>query len=205
MVDTAPQRLLLVEGQDDKHIVWRLKERSSPNLEFSIRAAGTVEKCIAAIVPEMQVADRKVLGVLVDADIHPQKRWNEVRSRFLEAGITVPKRPDLGGTVIDTGRSPRAGIWLMPDNKSAGEIENFIREMIPQRDPVWPLSQNYINAIPVKHQQFRQRKLLRAQLYAWLATRKLPGRTGAAIKAGDLNSQAANSKQFVAWLQAVFA
>lgn len=204
MADTAPERLLLVEGQDDKHIVRRLHERFSSDLVFSIRVAGNVEKCIEAIIPEMQVSGRKAVGVLVDADDAPLKRWNEVRSRFREADVTIPGRPAPDGAIINSQQSPRIGIWLMPDNKSAGEIENFIRDMIPENDPVWPLSQRYIDNIPNKHRKFRQRKALRAQLYAWLATRRLPGRMGAAIKSGDLNARAANSMRFMDWLRALF-
>ena len=204
MADAAPERLLLVEGQDDEHIVRRLHERYSSDLVFSIRVAGTVEKCIEAIVPEMQVSGRKAVGVLVDADDAPLKRWNEVRSRFREADVTIPGRPAPNGAVINPEQNPRIGVWLMPNNKSAGEIEDFIRDMIPERDPVWPLSQSYVENIPHKHRKFRQRKVLRAQLYAWLATRRLPGRMGAAISAGDLNSRAANSKTFMDWLQALF-
>ena len=36
----------------------------------------------------------------------------------------------------------------MPDNRSTGELEDFVGSMIPSGDPVWPLSEAYIEGIP---------------------------------------------------------
>ena len=36
----------------------------------------------------------------------------------------------------------------MPNNTSPGELENFVSEMIPNDDPVWRLSKDYIDGIP---------------------------------------------------------
>ena len=59
---------------------------------------------------------------------------------------------------------------MMPDNCSVGELEDFVVEMIPPDDLVWPLAQRYIEKIP--NPAFKESKVLRAQLYAWLAARK---------------------------------
>ena len=112
-------------------------------------------------------------------------------------GIATPSSPDLAGTIIEG--MPRVGIWLMPDNKSTGELEDFVQTMIPPDDQVWPLSESYINNIPTEFQRFRPGKVLRAQMYAWLATRRLPGRMGAAIEAEDLDINVEGCTNFVAW------
>ncbi|MCY4000928.1 MAG: hypothetical protein OXF84_09015 [Bacteroidetes bacterium] len=36
----------------------------------------------------------------------------------------------------------------MPDNESPGEIKNFISQLIPNNDPMWPLAEQYIDNIP---------------------------------------------------------
>ena len=81
---------------------------------------------------------------------------------------------------------PRVGIWLMPDNQSLGELEDFVAQMIPDNDPVWPLSQDYISRIPEEHREFAENKTSTAEVYAWLATREDPRQMGAAIGARDL-------------------
>ena len=48
----------------------------------------------------------------------------------------LPDKPEPSGTIIE-GRL-RIGIWLMPDNSSIGELEDFVGSMIPCGDPVWP-------------------------------------------------------------------
>ena len=64
-------------------------------------------------------------------------------------------RPDRDGTIIlETEDLPRVGVWLMPDNESAGELEDFVARMIPGDDPVWPLSESYIEGIPLVDRKF---------------------------------------------------
>ena len=93
----------------------------------------------------------------------------------------------------------------MPDNESPGELEDFVRRMIPTDDPVWPRSEGYVDRIPVPDRRFRPGKILRAKLYAWLATLENPGRMGAAIGAGDLRVDGVLGSTFAAWLRSLFA
>ena len=168
------------------------------------RQSGNIDKLLDAIGPAIIVPERRAVGILVDADDCPERRWNEVRDRLYEDGISIPDRPSPNGIVIDVEGRPRIGVWVMPDNDLAGELEDFVEKMIPSNDPVWPLSQHYVDDIPAMHRKFRTGKVLRAKLYAWLAVRKIPGRMGAAIGTGDLNANAADCAEFVDWLRRLF-
>ena len=92
----------------------------------------------------------------------------------------------------------------MPDNESLGELENFISEMIPDNDPVWPLSEDYIDRIPEADRKFTEKKILRAKIHAWLATREDPRQMGAAIRARDLHTDGTLSTAFANWLRQLF-
>ena len=92
----------------------------------------------------------------------------------------------------------------MPDNESHGELEDFVVQMIPEDDPVWPLSKCYIEGIPEAHRKFSEKKKLRAQLYAWLAAREDPRLMGVAIRANDLDVDGTLSRRFAAWLTNLF-
>ena len=92
----------------------------------------------------------------------------------------------------------------MPDNGSAGELENFIERLIPAADPIWPRAQCYIDAIPVAERKFAPQKIFRAKIHAWLAARAEPRKMGAAIGAGDLNAKAPLAIHFTSWLQQLF-
>lgn len=114
----------------------------------------------------------------------------------------IPPKPVPAGAIIDC--KPRIGIWLMPDNKSPGELEDFAVKMVPKNDPVWPLSKAYIANIPKNDRKFAPDKTKKAKLFAWLAARKEPGRMGAAVGAGDLTLNNEPSKKFLEWLSKLF-
>ena len=197
------ERVLLVEGPDDKHVVRQLCRRQSVP-HFSIKVAGTVETLLSTVGAEMLAPGRQSVGVLIDADDDLQERWDELVDRLSEEGIRIPALPNPAGTIVNIVDGPPIGIWVMPDNVSPGELEDFVQKMIPAGDAVWPKSQTYINQIPVELRKFRPGKLLRAQVYAWLATREIPGRMGAAIGAGDLNIDIENCNNFIDWLRRLF-
>lgn len=109
------------------------------------------------------------------------------------------------GVIIDgKGGVPAVGIWLMPDNGSTGELEDFVIKMIKESDPVWPLAQSYVDNIPDDDRKFSSAKSDKAKLYAWLATRKKPNRMGAAIGAGDLVTETQLNSLFMDWLSKLF-
>ena len=162
-----------------------------------------------SIVLEARTPGRTVLGIVLDANDNPDARWQALTDRLnrlrQEDHFDLPELPDKpepSGTIIE-GRL-RIGIWLMPDNRSTGELEDFVGSMIPSGDPVWPLSEAYIEGIPPADRKFAPGKIQRAKVHAWLATREEPRRMGLAIKARDLVTDAANTAAFVDWLRTLF-
>jgi len=149
------------------------------------------------------------MGILLDADESPADRWRDVTERLnrlrQEEHFSLPELPDhprSAGTIVEG--TLRVGIWLMPDNKSTGELEDFVATMIPDTDPVWPLSEQYIDDIPCQQRKFKTQKAQKAKVHAWLATREYPRPMGRAIEAGDLNTSAASATVFVDWLRELF-
>ena len=93
----------------------------------------------------------------------------------------------------------------MPDNRSAGELEDFVQSMIPEDDSAWELARRYIRDIPEEARKFPPKKQSRAELHAWLATRENPGLMGFAIGRGDLKTDGPLCAAFLKWLEALFA
>ena len=199
--DASP-RVLLVEGQDDEHIVRHLRERNLPMPEFGIIDRKSISNLLRAIEADVLAPGRTAVGILVDADESLDRRWQAVTDRLRRARITPPSAPDPTGTIIDG--NPRIGVWMMPDNESSGELENLVARMIPASDAVWPLSEAYIAGIPPGVRMFAEGKILRAKVHAWLATRAEPRKMGAAIRARDLNAGAPAAVQLVDWLRRLF-
>ena len=198
-------RVLLVEGQDDKHVVSHLRSKLQPMPEFQIEEKGNDRKLLDSLKQEVRVSGRLAVGILIDANDDLDARWNAVAHRLRGEDIEVPRTPERTGTVIDeTIRTPRIGIWLMPDNQSTGELEDFVSQMIPDGDPVWPRSERYIDGIPEEFRKFSEKKTQRARIHAWLATREDPRQMGAAIGTGDLHVDARLSTEFADWLRELF-
>ena len=202
--EESPEHLLIVEGQTDWHAMWHLRQRQMPATSFCIEDKDNDSELIASIVPEVRVEDRKALGILIDANDDLSARWDAISDRLGREGITVSANPDPNGTIIETPDKPRVGIWLMPDNQSPGELEDFIRPMIPTSDPVWPLSKRYVDGIPKTDRKFPQGKILKAQIHSWLAVRSEPRPMGRAITTGDLEVEGELCQKLMAWLRRLF-
>ena len=199
-------RVLLVEGQDDKHVVLHLRMRDESMPAFDISDKDGIDRLLASISPEFKVSGRKSLGILVDANDEPANRWEAIRSRLQQLDLHLPEEPEPNGTILSaiSPAVPRIGIWLWPDNGSPGELEDFVKTMIPSEDPVWPRSEEYIDHIPEPDRKFPPGKEMKAKIYAWLATTKAPGRMGTAIKAEMLDIDGSLALKFTDWLRRLF-
>lgn len=199
----SPDRVLLVEGQDDKHVVLHLRGRHKLEPTFCISEEGNIDKLLDSITPQIKAPGRLTVGILVDANDDLKARWKAITDRLRKANIKAPSSPNSTGTIINS--RPRIGIWLMPDNTAPGELEDFVIHMIPAGDPIWPRSQVYIDDIPEAERKFSEGKIQRAKLHAWLATRKEPRKMGSAIGAWHLDINGPLCQNFLAWLTKLFA
>ena len=195
--------LLLVEGEDDKHFVYHLINQRKLNLnlpEDNIISTGGVSKLLQRLEADIQPS-RKILGIMVDADKNCNKRWKEIIDILSEKGVSTPEIPARSGTIIPPENDlPKIGIWIMPDNRSKGELEDFVLKMIPEDDEVMTLAQKFIEEIPEDWQEFAHKRT-KAELFAWLANARKPGRIGASIGADKFNIDSSNSNVFVEWLK----
>ena len=202
--------LLLVEGPNDKHVIRHLTELSDPALDFGIIDYEGIDGVLPRVSIHIDESTRPAVGVVVDADTVPSQSWLRVCGQIRSAQRVIsplPPLPDPNGTIIPenpNSGSPRVGIWIMPDNVSLGELEDFVSQMIPGTDKVWPLSQRYVNQIPYPERKFAETNTLRAQIHAWLATREDPRQMGLAIRAHDLAVNHSLCRRFVAWLTRLF-
>lgn len=204
---SAPSRLLLVEGVDDRHVVRHIRKKAPDMPFFEIVDKNGVENLLRAISVEVKVPGRTALGIMVDANTRIQSRWKSIAGRLRMADVALP--PDMAGdgTIIrsddDEGLGVKVGVWVMPNNKEQGQIEDFIAKLVPEEDPVWPLAQQYICRIPENHQPT---DVAKATLHTWLAARRSgPLRMGEAIGSGELHLKGVDADRFASWLKRLFA
>ena len=220
--DQSSPKLLLVEGIDDKHVVWHICNNASASFSaarkdedmtvtpkdqentFLISERGNRRQVIDAIRQEVEVPGRQAVGVVIDADADPKSLWQELTNVFSRTNVLLPPVPDPAGTIIpEQPGQPRIGIWIMPDNQSIGELEDFVLKMIPSDDAALLEAQSFIDKIS-DGGKILPNKADKAKLHAWLSTRREPGRMGAAIGDGDLETSGDLCQDFMKWLQRLF-
>ena len=207
---TTPTHLLVVEGRSDEHAVLHLCMAAQPGFEkaFDRHDAKSFEGVLRIVRGYVNQQGMIAVGFVVDADSTPEEHWRQVINSIAAANsfIQLPINPDPNGTIIPGDPSigsPRIGIWVMPDNASDGELEDFVERMIPVGDLVWPRAQSYISGIPTPR-KFDHSKITKAEVHAWLAARKFPGLIGVAIREGDLDTSGQLAQTFLRWLSRLF-
>ncbi len=189
-----------MEGVDDKHVVAHLCKQANSTQNFVIEEKEGVNNLIKSLPVEMAVASRKALGVIVDANNDLVGRWQAVRSRLQSRGIALPSAPVAEGLVVDS--EPKVGVWLMPDNSSPGQIEDFVAAMIPESDPVWSHAQSFVNNLPDQH---RPQPAIKAMVHTWLAVCAGASKMGSAIGSGHFDISMPVASLFLDWLVRLYS
>ena len=90
----------------------------------------------------------------------------------------------------------------MPDNGSAGYLEDFAGALVPADDPLWLRAGGVLDAIPREDRRFTTVHRSKAHIHTWLAWQEDPGSPmGQAITKRDLNASAPLAERVIAWLQ----
>ncbi len=198
-------KVLMVEGRNDLHVVEHIRKQELHLVNFDVREMKNLDRLLDTIALEIKAPGREVVGLVIDANDSIDERWDTVMGKLKDIGIFAPNRPNEAGTIIEANENfPKVGIWLMPDNKSSGELEDFVQQMIASNDPVWPRSVSYIESIPSEDRKFKKNKEMKAKVYAWLSTIEPPGLMGFAISSGYLRCDGHLCKSFVAWIEKLF-
>lgn len=202
---------LLVEGQNDKHVVWALCQQYHIAETFSVETPsesnGGVEALLNSIPVRLKISGLQALGIMLDADQDLNGRWQAIIHRLIKAGYTtLPQKPAPDGTIIDASNKPKVGIWLMPNNQLPGMLETFISLLIPTDDSLAAkarivleeIEQQKLNRYPLVHNP-------KAFIHTWLAWQRTPGQhMGQAITAQLLNHNEPVAVSFVDWLKQLF-
>lgn len=207
----ADAKILMVEGTDDQHVVMHICGHYNIPPLLTIEHYGNVDEVINAILPRLRQAREvgDVVGILADADESAQNRWQAIRQRILAAGYAdVPEQLPAGGVIIEPPADtilPRAGVWIMPDNRAPGILEDFLRFMAPTASALFQYAEASVDGIPPAERRFRDVDRPKALMHTWLAWQETPGRPfGTAITAQFLDPAVPETAAFARWLRSLF-
>lgn len=200
-------RVLLLEGREDQEVIYQFcnyHKLDNKNLFTTIPKDGYEQ-----LRDDLSVRPRtgiKVLGAIIDADVDLAQRWQSIRDALGKAGYAnVPVSPDESGTIISSGDPalPRVGIWVMPDNRLTGMLEDFLQQLINQGDGLLIHAQATVDALPERRFQAVHRS--KSVIHTWLAWQQNPGTPlGHAITRHYLDAHHELALRFLTWLKKLF-
>ncbi|QIZ70886.1 DUF3226 domain-containing protein [Oxynema aestuarii] len=219
---------LLVEGNNDRHVIWALCQKYELPKTFSVEMPTEGEGIDAVfktlpvklreskletlgIVVDADESKLKPLGIVVDADKNLEGRWQGIRDRLIAEGYDrrhIPKVVPTGGWIYDPSDRflKKLGVWLMPDNQTSGMLEDFVAYLIPKGDLLEPEAKNILKDL--ENRQLNHYALVhrpKAFIHTWLAWQKTPGMPmGQAMTARVLDSDREIARLFIGWLRNLF-
>jgi hypothetical protein len=203
------KQVLMVEGRDDEHVVKHICGCRGLGRIEAIADYGGIDPLIEGIEVRLKESNIRAVGIIVDADVDIDARWRAISERLARSGFTsLPPIPPPDGLVLDPPGGtllPRVGVWMMPDNKVPGILEDFLSFLVPAEDGLFSYVRNCIDKMDPALIRFSDVKKPKALIHSWLAYQEDPGRPlGLAISARYLDPALPAANTFASWLQRVF-
>ena len=205
----AVRKKLLVEGKDDENVLKHICGTRDVGRLDEVKPLNSVDNLLETLPTELRGSDLEAVGVFIDADINMNDRWQSIRNRVIGVGYQdVPTQPAQDGTILEPPERtllPKVGIWIMPDNRTDGILEDFLRFLVPLPNDLFDHVETSVAAIPQEHRLFKDLDEIKAIIHTWLAWQEDPGKPyGTAITAGFLDPNVAEVDTLVSWLKRLF-
>lgn len=209
------ENYLLVEGDEDKHVFTQLlgqyqifEKFKIKHENFEIKGHNGIEYLLnlRTLRNYFVVDESRRFGIVLDADTDLAARWKQIKAICETIGYhDVPKSPSPDGTLLSEEGLPLVGIWLMPDNRASGMMEDFIGWLVPRDDLLWPMAGDIVQKVIERERRFRESYISKACIHTWLAWQKDPGTSlGMSINKHYIDVNAPHALQFIAWVRKLF-
>ena len=205
---------LRVEGKDDKHVIENLLSRhgvdhTAIDIKNSAQGdedSGGKDNLLKGMRLAVTTSTGRSVGFVLDADRAPTDRWRAVRARLADLELTLPDEIPEGGFVGDAlAVQARVGVWLMPDNRRSGALEEFLEDLVNNEDPLLQHAGESARGAKIRGALFSNAKRRKAVLHTWLAWQRRPGLPyGLAITAHYFQHDSPAALAFVNWYRRVF-
>ncbi len=197
---------LLVEGNDDQHVIWALCEKFNITKNFDVIDCQGITKLTEQIPLRFKQSDIKTIGIIIDADIDIKSRYLSLKSLLSTQGIELPDElPDEG--IIETHeRNLKIGLWIMPNNNLNGMLEDFISFLVPDEDKLLPIVNSTLQEI--ENQKLNKYSLThksKTVIHSWLSLQEDPGTPmGLGITKRYLTTDQETCLKLINWLKNLY-
>lgn len=203
--------VLLVEGRDDQHVIWSLLEHYRVPEAFSVNDCDGIDNLLRDLTLRLTTPTMyKHIGVVMDADENLQGRYDALRNILDGTGgydlsqVTLSER----GTIIKPldENYPSFGLWLMPDNRSFGMLEDFVMTLADKNDALMDEADTVLASLEARSlNRYTPIHRSKAKIHTYLAWQEEPGKPmGQAITSKVLHAESDSAKIFVEWIKSLF-
>ena len=196
---------LLVEGNDDQHVIWALCEKFNIPKVFDVIDCAGIDNLYKSIPVRFKQTDIEVIGIIIDADVNLNDRWTYVKNLLSNLGFKLPENLPNEGLVLSNGNI-KVGVWIMPSNNINGMLEDFISFLVPKDDKLLPIVDATLNEI--ENEKLNRYSLIhksKAKIHSWLSWQEDPGTPmGLSITKRYLTTDNETCKHLIDWLQKLF-
>lgn len=227
---------LFVEGKTDKYVILQLlkshgvfaqdgdqKPANPSDVQVVVSvvkpaegSSGSKEELLADLSQRIRKPNHEAIGYVFDADDpaftewNLQQTWQAIRDRLGKAPALLTTRdgiPEDGFHGRHSGTGTPIGVWLMPDNKRDGTLEDFLRELMADGDSIAAFAESATCEVKQEHGAlFPDKDFKKAVIEAWLAWQEEPGMTfGTAFQKNQLLKDKPLAQRFVSWVQLLIA
>ena len=207
-------RKLLVEGATERRVIPYLMEANGVAWETNgervvhIATNNGAEQLLkkGVIESELAASGLETLGVVIDANGDAHRRWSQVRKRCRNEFEGLPDEIPEDGFEVKHRDGPRFGVWIMPDNRFCGMLEDLLIRLIPDElGPLYGLAQNCVAEAARNGASFKNVHKRKAEIHTWLAWQDEPGpQLHEAVKHRVLDPQKPESRPFVDWFRRLY-
>jgi len=216
-------RVLLVEGLSDKRFYEEFCSLTS--LRAAVKVApprdlgggyntkGGVLDYLPTLIKQMPDGRIRNLGVIVDADYADVGGMGYVgtlksfSSKVEPFGFSRWSGLNTADGYLFKHNDGLAdlGLWIMPNNKSDGMLEDWIKEAASEIDkPLLSHAVKTLTELPAPP-RFKEIHRAKAEVATWLAWQEVPGQDSFhALKNGLISMECSQAQPFVGWLKRIY-
>lgn len=210
---------LLVEGSTELRLIPELVEAQGIAWDEDevgsqvpyIDNCGGVEKILEAgtISAEFKASGLERLGVIVDANGNAAGRWDAIRQRCvseLPDMADLPEQIPEDGFVRERQDGSWFGVWIMPDNRHQGALEEFLLGLIPDDDAeLVQYARHSVDGARERGAPLRDVEVTKSVVHTFLAWQENPGpQLHEAVMRRLLDPRHPQSQPFITWFTRMF-
>ena len=197
---------LLVEGNDDQHVIWALCEKFTITENFDIIDCEGITKLFDQLPIRFKQSGIETIGFIIDADAELAIRWSSIKTVLSNSGFIMPNDLPEGGLILKHEDGIKIGIWIMPNNNLNGMLEDFIAFLVPDNDKLLPIVNSTLDSIEIQGlNPYSMTHKSKATIHSWLAWQADPGTPmGQSITKKYLSTEVQTCQKLVDWLTELF-